>query len=114
EAIPGGIVDLSIGTPCDALPDVARAAMNAAADSGVGYPPSIGTLALRDAAAGWLARRVGVTVDAAGVIACVGTKEFVASLPHYLHLRDPSRDTVLYPAVSYPSYEMGATLARVR
>jgi aspartate/methionine/tyrosine aminotransferase len=29
-------------------------------------------------------------------------------------LRDPSRDTILYPAVSYPTYAMGATLAGCR
>ena len=46
--------------------------------------------------------------------AAVGTKEFVAGLPHWMKLRNPSRDTVLYPAVSYPSYEMGATLAGCR
>jgi aspartate/methionine/tyrosine aminotransferase len=38
----------------------------------------------------------------------------VASLPQYLHLRDPSRDTILYPQISYPTYEMGATLAGCR
>ncbi len=48
------------------------------------------------------------------MIACVGTKELVASLPHLLHLRDPSRDTVLYPAISYPTYAMGAELAGLR
>ena len=31
-----------------------------------------------------------------------------------VHLRDPSRDTVLYPAVAYPTYEMGAILAGLR
>jgi aspartate/methionine/tyrosine aminotransferase len=31
-----------------------------------------------------------------------------------LSLRDPSRDTVLYPAVAYPTYEMGALLAGLR
>jgi aspartate/methionine/tyrosine aminotransferase len=31
-----------------------------------------------------------------------------------LKLRDPSRDTVLYPAISYPTYEMGALLAGCR
>ena len=30
------------------------------------------------------------------------------------NLRDPDRDTVLYPAISYPTYEMGATLAGLR
>ncbi len=44
----------------------------------------------------------------------MGTKELVASLPHLLHLRDPSRDTVLYPAISYPTYAMGAELAGLR
>jgi aspartate/methionine/tyrosine aminotransferase len=44
----------------------------------------------------------------------VGTKEFVATTPHYLKLRTPSRDTVLFPAVAYPTYEMGAVLAGCR
>ena len=38
----------------------------------------------------------------------------MASLPGYLRLRHPDRDTVLYPAVSYPSYAMGAALAGCR
>ncbi|MFN2562542.1 MAG: succinyldiaminopimelate transaminase [Jatrophihabitans sp.] len=110
----GGAVDLSIGTPCDPSPDAVLAAL-CAGDSARGYPPSIGTKELRAAAAGWIHRRLGATVDpAAQVAACVGTKEFVASLPQYLKLRDPSRDTVLYPAISYPTYEMGATLAGLR
>jgi len=44
---------------------------------------------------------------AAGLAACVGTKELVASVPHLLRLRTPDRDTVLFPAVSYPTYAMG-------
>jgi aspartate/methionine/tyrosine aminotransferase len=48
------------------------------------------------------------------VAACVGTKEFVASAAQYLRLRSPDRDTVLYPAVSYPTYAMGALLAGCR
>jgi aspartate/methionine/tyrosine aminotransferase len=53
-------------------------------------------------------------VPPANIAACVGTKEMVVSLPHFLALRRPDRDTVLYPAVAYPSYEMGATLAGKR
>src|SRR3954462_5291587 len=110
----GGAVDLSIGTPCDPPPAAVLAALSAG-DTARGYPPSIGTPAFRSAAAGWIERRLGATVDpATQVAACVGTKEFVASLPQYLRLRDPSRDTVLYPVVSYPTYEMGATLAGLR
>jgi aspartate/methionine/tyrosine aminotransferase len=110
----GGLVDCSIGTPCDPPPAVALEAM---ATSGTerGYPASAGSPAYRRAAAGWLARRFGVSVDAdAQIGACVGTKEFVASVAHYLHLRTPDRDTVLYPAISYPTYAMGALLARCR
>jgi len=110
----GGAVDLSIGTPCDDAPPEVIAAL-ASVDTARGYPPSLGTKAFREAAAGWIERRLGATVDpATELAACVGTKEFVVSTPQYLKLRDPSRDTVLYPAISYPSYEMGATLAGVR
>jgi succinyldiaminopimelate transaminase len=109
----GTVVDLSVGTPCDP-PD--PAVVDALARSGAerGYPPSVGTVAYREAAAAWMARRLGVEVDPRGIAACVGTKELVAGMPHWLRLRDPSRDTVLYPAVSYPSYAMGATLAGCR
>jgi succinyldiaminopimelate transaminase len=114
DSLPGGVVDCSIGTPCDPVPEVASRAAAAAIDASNGYPPSAGTLALRDAAAGWIRRRFGVDVDANHVGACVGTKELVTALPHVLHLRDPERDTVLFPAIAYPSYEMGAVLAGCR
>ncbi len=109
-----GVVDCSIGTPCDPPPPSVLRAM---AESGTerGYPTSPGSSALRRAAAGWLGRRFGVSVDPdLEVAACVGTKEFVASAAHYLRLRSPDRDTVLYPAVSYPTYAMGALLAGCR
>jgi succinyldiaminopimelate transaminase len=114
DSLPGGVVDCSIGTPCDPVPAVAADAARAAIMQSMGYPPSAGSAELRAAAAGWIARRFGVAVDAAAVGACVGTKELVASLPHVLRLRDPRRDTVLYPAISYPSYEMGAILGGCR
>ena len=110
----GGLVDCSIGTPCDPPPP---AVLEAMAHSGTerGYPTSPGSPALRAAAAGWLARRFDVSVDVdRQVAACVGTKEFVASVAQYLRLRTPGRDTVLYPAISYPTYAMGAMLAGCR
>lgn len=113
DALPGGIVDLSIGTPCD---PPAQAVLDALATSNTerGYPQSVGSPALRAAASAWMDRRLGVAVDAAHVAACVGTKEFVGTLPQWLALRDPSRDTVLYPELAYPTYEMGAILAGCR
>jgi succinyldiaminopimelate transaminase len=112
-AMPGGLVDLSIGTPCDSPPAAVIAALSSS-NSERGYPPSIGTEQLRVAIQGWLLRRFGVDASLAQIAACVGTKEFVATTPHYLKLRMPSRDTVLFPAVAYPTYEMGAVLAGCR
>lgn len=108
----GGSVDLSIGTPFDPPPAIVVEAM-AAADVR-GYPASIGTAAFRDAVAGWFDRHFGIDLPDSAVAACIGTKEFVAGIPQWLQLRWPTRDTVLYPAVSYPTYEMGAILAGCR
>ena len=113
EQLPGGCVDLSIGTPCDPPPAAVVAALSSSGAER-GYPASIGTAAFRDAASGWMRRRIDVDVDPAAIGACIGTKEFVASAPQYLRLRTPERDTVLYPSISYPTYEMGAVLAGCR
>lgn len=113
DSLEGGCVDLSIGTPVDPpLPAVREALATSNAERG--YPPSIGTQGFRDAAARWMDRRLGVDIAPNNIGACVGTKEFVATLPQWLRLRRPDRDTVLYPSVAYPSYEMGATLAGCR
>ena len=109
----GGAIDCSIGTPVDAPPDFVVKAF-AEATGARGYPPSAGTAQYREACAGWMHRRFSVEVPASQLAACVGTKEFVASLAQYLHLRRGDRDTVLYPAISYPTYAMGARLAGLR
>ena len=114
DVVPGGVVDCSVGTPVDPMPVVARHALADAAAAATGYPASIGSPAYRAAAVGWLRRRFDVDVPPEAVVACVGTKELVASLPRLLALRDPSRDTVLYPGIAYPTYEMGARLAGLR
>lgn len=106
---PGGIVDLSIGTPVDPTPAVAQAALAAAADS-PGYPTTIGTPQVRQAAIDWLARCHGVTgIGLDGVITVIGTKELIAGLP--LHLGVGVGDLVVFPELAYPTYEVGAALA---
>ncbi len=110
---PGGLVDLSVGTPCDPPPEpVVRALSTSGAERS--YPSSVGSTAYREAAASWMRRRFGVVVDCSAVAACVGTKELVATTAWFLRLRRPERDTVLHPAVAYPTYAMGATLAGCR
>src|SRR5947208_16006783 len=80
-AVPGGMVDASVGTPVDPMPDVVLRALADAAPGATGYPATIGSLALREAAAGWIDRRFGYTLTPDEVVACIGTKELVASLP---------------------------------
>ena len=108
-AHPDGIVDLSVGTPVDPTPSVVQEALQGASDA-PGYPMTIGRPGLREACAGWLERRFGVTgLDASGVLPTIGSKELIATLPSYLGL-GPG-DVVVAPALAYPTYEVGATLA---
>jgi len=109
-AHPDGIVDLSVGTPVDPVPDLIQQALIAAADS-PGYPTVWGTPALRDAITAWLAHRLGARdVTHHHVLPIVGSKELVAWLPTHLGL-GPG-DKVAYPRLAYPTYEVGARLAR--
>ena len=113
----GGVIDLSIGTPTDPPPPAVMAALADPFDesgSARGYPASIGSLELRGTIASWTKSRLSASVSIDELAVCVGTKEFVATTPQWLKLRRPDRDTVLYPAVAYPTYEMGAVLAGLR
>ncbi|MEJ1155838.1 succinyldiaminopimelate transaminase [Microbacterium marmarense] len=103
-----GIVDLSIGSPVDATPEVVAAALSRATDAHA-YPQTVGTPALREAIAAWFARRRGVHgLSAENVLPTVGSKELVALLPLLLGL-GPG-DVVVHPRAAYPTYEVGARL----
>ena len=109
RAHPDGVVDLSVGTPVDPVPEVVQRALSDAADA-PGYPTTLGTAALRESAARWLARRLGVRADpATEVLPTIGSKELVAWLPTLLGL-GPG-DVVVVPELAYPTYEVGARLA---
>lgn len=106
---PGGIVDLSVGTPVDPVAPVIRDAL-AAASAAPGYPTTAGTPALREAAVKALARRYGITgLSENAVLPVIGTKELIAWLPTLMGL-GPA-DTVVVPELAYPTYEVGALLA---
>ncbi|WP_372352725.1 bifunctional succinyldiaminopimelate transaminase/glutamate-prephenate aminotransferase [Streptomyces sp. KL116D] len=109
-AHPDGIVDLSVGTPVDPVPELIQKALIDAADS-PGYPTVWGTPELRDALVSWCERRLGARDFGHGnVLPVVGSKELVAWLPTQLGL-GPG-DKVAYPRLAYPTYEVGARLAR--
>jgi succinyldiaminopimelate transaminase len=87
---------------------VVQAALAAACDA-PGYPATYGTAALRSAAAGWLRRRLDVDADPAAVLPIIGAKELVAWLPTLLGFGPGDR--VGFPALAYPTYDVGARLA---
>jgi aspartate/methionine/tyrosine aminotransferase len=109
---PDGIVDLSIGSPVDPTPPVVAAALVEATDAHA-YPQTVGTPALREAIAGWYARRRGVSgLSARHVLPTIGSKELVALLPLLLGI-GPG-DVVVHPRAAYPTYEVGARLVGAR
>jgi succinyldiaminopimelate transaminase len=109
RAHPGGVVDLSMGTPVDPVAEPIRAALASASDL-PGYPATHGTPELRAAAVGALERRFGVTgIDEAAVLPTIGSKELVAWLPTLLGAG--AGDLVVIPSLAYPTYEVGVRLA---
>jgi succinyldiaminopimelate transaminase len=106
---PGGIVDLSIGSPVDETPEVVRRALAEATDAH-SYPATIGTIDVRTAVVDWFVRRRnvrGLTTDQ--VIPSIGSKEFVAFLAYMLGLGDG--DVVVHPVNAYPTYAVGAAMS---
>ncbi len=112
SAHPDGIVDLSVGTPVDPVAPLIRDAL-AAAGSAPGYPATAGTARLRESAVAALERRFGITgLDQADVLPVIGSKELIAWLPTLLGL-GPA-DVVVVPELAYPTYDVGARLARAQ
>ena len=110
---PGGMIDLSVGSPVDSVPLAVRGALTAASDdpNAYGYPATAGTSDLREAIADWFRDCRGVDLGTinAGVVPTVGSKEAVALMASLLRL-GPG-DVVVQPRVSYPTYEIGTQLA---
>ncbi|MFG1644785.1 succinyldiaminopimelate transaminase [Amycolatopsis sp. NPDC049252] len=109
QAHPGGVVDLSIGTPVDPVPAGIRDALASVSEI-PGYPTTHGIPALRAAAIAALGRRHGVTgIEPDAVLPTIGSKEAVAWLPRLLGFGEG--DVVVIPELAYPTYEVGALLA---
>lgn len=105
-AHPDGIVDLSVGTPVDDTPDLARAALDAASNAH-GYPTVWGSSECRDAIVDYMERRwASPKLAHEAVMPVIGTKEIVAWLPVLLGLGPD--DVVAFPRAAYPTYEIGA------
>ena len=109
----GGMIDLSVGSPVDPVPDSVRKALAISSNdpNAYGYPVTAGTADLRDAIHEWFAaaRNVDLRAIGADVVPTVGSKEGVALMASLLHFGEG--DVVVQPKVSYPTYEIGTQLA---
>jgi succinyldiaminopimelate transaminase len=108
SAHPEGLIDLSVGSPVDDTPALLQDAL-ATASNAHHYPTVRGSADTRaDLVAWWQQVRGARAVTADGVIPTIGSKEMVGLLPLLLGL-GPG-DTVVTPAIAYPTYEVGAAL----
>ncbi len=109
KAHPGGMIDLSVGSPVDPTPAVIQDALRTATDAHA-YPQTAGSPALREAIVDWFARRRGVTdLTVANVLPTIGSKELIALLPTLLGVG--KGDVVVFPTAAYPTYAIGALMA---
>ena len=105
------LFDFGLGDPKEPTPAFLREALQAAVPEISQYPSAFGTAALRKAAAGYLRRRFGVSLDPeTQVLACAGAKEAIFHLP-LAFAGDPRRRKVVIPDPGYPTYEVGARFA---
>ena len=109
ESHPGGLVDLSVGTPVDPTPQVARNALASASDAH-GYPTVWGTGEVRRAIIDYMSNRWNAAgLHDVNILPVIGTKELVAWMPLLLGLG--AEHAVVHPGCAYPTYEVGARVA---
>lgn len=104
---PGGIVNLSVGTPMDSTPGSVQAALADASDSH-GYPTVLGTQELREALVRFVREHRGAPeqLGVEHVLGTIGSKELVGHLPFQLGIG--AGEIVAHPHIAYPTYDMGA------
>jgi len=105
------VLDFGVGDPRAPTPTLVRERGKSAIDEHAtsGYPSYVGSASFRKAAADWIGRRFGVTLDPAKhVTATIGSKEAVFHLP--LAFVDPG-DVVVSPNPGYPPYTRGTLFA---
>jgi len=112
-------ISLGIGEPKHPTPAFIKEALTAALDGLASYPATAGEPALREACAAWIARRYGLTLDAATQILPVnGSREALFALAQTVI--DPSQHlaaggpAVVCPNPFYQIYEGAALLAGAR
>jgi succinyldiaminopimelate transaminase len=103
------VLDFGSDALAEPTPAPLRDALLRAVPATCGEPPVRGTPELRAAAAGYLRRRFGVTVDAdTEVLATLGSKEALFHLPLTFTQVPSDKDLVVYGEPGYALYEIAA------
>ena len=106
------IIDFGQGDPREPTDPLIRTALVDALEERMGYPKAEGLPELREAIAGWLARRFDVEVDAhREVIPTLGSKEAIFSFALLVVDALGAKDTVVVTEPGYPVQERGARFA---
>src|SRR5690348_7465982 len=108
-------ISLGIGEPRHATPQLILDASAGATRELAAYPPTAGSPALRQACAGWVQRRYGVTLDpATQVLPVNGSREALFAFAQCVIDADGAgggKPTVICPNPFYQIYEGAALLA---
>ena len=106
------VIDFGKGDPNEPTDPMIRDALVDALPERAPYPLAQGLPELRDAAAGWLERRFGVSVDPeTEIVPTYGSKEAIFSLAQVL---ETAGRVVAFGEPAYPVYERGALFAGAR
>jgi len=106
------VIDFGKGDPNEPTDPMIRDALVEALPERAPYPLAQGLPELRDAAAGWLERRFGVSVDPeTEIVPTYGSKEAIFSLAQVL---ETAGRVVAFGQPAYPVYERGARFAGAR
>ncbi|HEY8880458.1 MAG TPA: succinyldiaminopimelate transaminase [Roseateles sp.] len=105
-------ISLGIGEPRHAAPALIAEAINASMKSLAAYPATAGTPALREAIAGWISRRYGLTLDAGTQVLPVnGSREALFAIAQTVVDSSRPGAIVVCPNPFYQIYEGAALLA---
>ena len=109
------LIDFGIGDPQEPTDPMIRQALVDGLRESSSYPLSAGLPELREAIAGWVARRFGTAIDpSAQVVPTYGSKEAIFSFALATVDVPSGKDTVVVTEPGYPVGERGALFAGAR
>lgn len=109
------VIDFGMGDPREPTDPRIIEALRDGVRERMGYPAAVGLPELREAVAGWVDRRFGVTLDpGTHVIPTLGSKEAIFSFAQIVLDVAGGRDTVVLTEPGYPVGVRGARFAGAR